>query len=83
MIVDPHQVAIGVIDVGSPKNIGWAVVVGESEDHGSELDDFILCFAEHSRGGPVARGFEAPLFLPVGRPAPNLTKQRDGEAGRP
>ena len=74
---------VGAIDVGAPKNIGWAVVSRGYTEHGSDLGEFISCFVERSEDNPSALGFEAPLFIPHGRPADKLTGQRNGEGGRP
>ena len=77
------DIVIGAVDVGAPKNIGWAVLGGGDSEHGSNLDDFVARFAERSKGRPSALGFEAPLFIPHGRPVKKLTGQRNGEKGRP
>lgn len=44
---------VGAIDVGSPKNIGWAVLDGEKIEHGSDLDAFVQCFDKLSIGSPA------------------------------
>lgn len=77
------DIVVGAIDVGSPKNIGWAVLDGADTEHGSDLSDFVKCFAERSKGRPAALGFEAALFIPHGRPAAKLTSQRNSDNGRP
>jgi hypothetical protein len=51
--------------------------------HGTDLDEFIVRFAELSEGRPSALGFEAPLFIPHGRPLNKLTAQRNGDNGKP
>ena len=78
-----EQITIGAIDVGAPHNIGWAILSGTDVEHGTDLDEFIVRFAELSDGKPSALGFEAPLFIPHGRPMNKLTAQRNGENGRP
>lgn len=77
------EIVVGAIDVGTPKNIGWAILSGDNAEHGTDLDDFIVRFAKLSDGKPSALGFEAPLFIPHGRPLQKLTSQRNGENGRP
>lgn len=77
------DIVVGAVDVGSPKNIGWAVLDGSDTEHGSDLGAFVQLFAERSKGRPTALGFEAPLFIPHDRPADKLTGQRSGEKGRP
>jgi len=78
-----EQITIGAIDVGAPHNIGWAILFGSEDEHGSDLDEFIVRFSELSEGRPSALGFEAPLFIPHGRPMEKLTAQRNGDNGRP
>jgi len=79
---EPHNV-IGVIDVGAPKNIGWAIIGPDGEETGQNLDEFTERFAELSEGRSAALGFEAPLFIPIGRPVAKLTTQRNGDNGKP
>lgn len=76
-------VVVGAIDVGAPRNIGWAILSDGSEATGQDLDAFIDTFARLANDRPAALGFEAPLFIPVGRPTGKLTTQREGENGRP
>ncbi len=71
-----EQITVGAIDVGAPHNIGWAILSGGEVEHGANLDEFIVRFAKLSEGGPSALGFEAPLFIPHGRPLNKLTAQR-------
>jgi len=78
-----QDIVVGAIDVGAPKNIGWAIVSGDDVEHGGDLDEFIVRFAKASDRKPSALGFEAPLFIPHGRPIQKLTSQRNGENGRP
>lgn len=78
-----EQITIGAIDVGAPHNIGWAILSGGDVEHGTDLDEFIVRFAKLSEGRPSALGFEAPMFIPHGRPMKKLTSQRNGDNGRP
>lgn len=78
-----EQITIGAIDVGAPHNIGWAILSGGEVEYGTDLDEFIMRFAELSKRRPSALGFEAPLFIPHCRPTKKLTAQRNGENGRP
>ena len=80
---NPEDIVVAVVDVGAPKNIGWAIIVGGEVEHGNDLDVFIERFALASKGRPSALGFEAPLFIPHGRPLQKLTAQRIGDKGRP
>ncbi len=81
--LEHEQITIGAIDVGAPKNIGWAILSGDTVEHGTDLDEFVVRFAAASTGRPSALGFEAPMFIPHGRPMTNLTSQRNGDNGRP
>lgn len=75
--VDPMHVA--VVDIGKPnKNLGWAVV-GSSPSEGTDLDEFISNVAEALMHGPVALGFEAPMYLLARDQPDELTKARSGE----
>jgi len=78
LAVDPNDIVVGAVDVGAPKNIGWAVLAEGNVETGSDLDDFVELFAKCSAGKPSALGFEAPLFIPYGRPwensPPNVTE---------
>jgi hypothetical protein len=83
LIQKSADIVIGAIDVGAPKNIGWAIHAGGETETGSSLDEFIERFGKCSDGKPSALGFEAPLFIPHGRPMNKLTSQRKGDNGRP
>ena len=83
MTLNPQDIVVGAIDVGAPKNIGWAILSGDDVEHGGDLDGFIVKFAKASAGKPSALGFEAPMFIPHGRPLQKLTSQRNGENGKP
>ena len=83
LTIDPDDIVIGAIDVGAPKNIGWAILAHGDQRTGGDLDEFIDLFTEVANGKPGALGFECPLFIPLNDGLSRLTKQRDGEAGRP
>lgn len=83
MNTSQSEPVIGVIDVGAPKNIGWAILSPLGEKTGRNLDEFVSRFADLAQGNPSAIGFEAPLFVPYNRPTAKLTAQRSGENGRP
>lgn len=70
---------VAVIDIGKPgKNLGWAIV-GSSPTSGTDLDDAIDEISKRILQGPVALGFEAPLYVPMRNAAVDLTKARSGE----
>ena len=75
----PVECHVCVIDIGKPgKNLGWALS-GPSLLDGTDLDACITAVAEALRSGPVALGFEAPMFTPIRDDAMILTKARQGE----
>ena len=75
----PVECHVCVIDIGKPgKNLGWAIS-GPSPLDGTDLDACIAAVAEALRSGPVALGFEAPMFTPIRDDAMTLTKARQGE----
>ena len=72
-----------VIDIGTPgKTLGWAAVgpTGHSVD-GTDVDTCIGVLSEALRVGPVALGFEAPMWVPTRLEPARLTSARCGEAG--
>jgi hypothetical protein len=71
---------VAVIDIGKPdKNLGWAIRGAEVSTEGTDLDQCVDVVASALGKGPLALGFEAPLFVPVRGKASALTKARDGE----
>lgn len=72
-----------VIDIGTPgKTLGWAAtdVAGKMVD-GTDIDDCITTVAEALRKGPVALGFEAPMWIPTRMEPARLTSARKGDTG--
>lgn len=79
---DPTGPAICVIDVGGPKNLGWAVVapgVGQPET----FDGLLALLPDLVRSRGLCLGFEAPLFLPRVDNWRDFTKGRRGDGSRP
>ena len=75
----PVECHVCVIDIGKPgKNLGWALS-GPTPVDGTDLDACITAVAEALRSGPVALGFEAPMFTPMRDDVMALTKARQGE----
>jgi hypothetical protein len=72
---------VAVIDVGSPKKIGW-YIEGRSSAQGTELDECVNVLAARAKAGPLALGFEAPLFVPARDDPTSLTRSRCGEGNR-
>jgi hypothetical protein len=80
------MIAVGVVDVGSPKagKLGWAILPPNAEVcQGRDLDDFIERMADLSAHWPAAVGFEAPMFVPLRREALATLTRRQGEGTRP
>ncbi len=74
-----------VVDIGKPgRNLGWALRRPECTDgtDGTDLDACIDAVAKALRCGPVALGFEAPMFTPIRDDPMTLTAARTGEATR-
>lgn len=80
MANDPlHSV---VIDVGNLKNIGWAIEGPSINGDGADIDECINAIIQAMGIGPVALGFEAPMFVPADRPRQTVDKARGGEGNR-
>ncbi|WP_165184095.1 hypothetical protein [Caulobacter soli] len=80
------DVAIGVIDVGSPKGgkLGWAILAPNADPVlGKDLDVFIDAMTALGSNWPLAVGFEAPLFIPAPAEALKILSGRKGEGSRP
>jgi hypothetical protein len=80
------DIAIGVVDVGSPKSgkLGWAVLSqGEPPRLGKDLDAFVQAMTALGAAHPLAIGFEAPLFIPTPSEAMRILSGRRGEGSRP
>lgn len=80
------MIAIGVIDVGSPRGdkIGWAILSPSGDAiTGKDLDAFVAAIAELGASWPLAIGFEAPLFIPTRGVALDVLTSRKGEGARP
>lgn len=80
------DIAIGVIDVGSPKGgkLGWAILPPNAGPVlGKDLDAFIDAMTVLGANWPLAIGFEAPLFIPTPAEALKILSGRKGEGSRP
>jgi hypothetical protein len=73
---------VAVVDIGSLANLGWAVEGPFVTESGTDIDLCIEALAKAMRVGPLALGFEAPMFVPYGRNRRDLDKARDGEGDR-
>jgi hypothetical protein len=71
-----------VVDIGSLANIGWAVEGPSVTEFGTDIDLCIEVLARAMKTGPLALGFEAPMFVPYGRKRYDLDKARTGDGDR-
>ncbi len=74
--------SVCVIDIGSPSNLGWAMVSEKNRLKTikcNNLDMAIETIVERLPGEAIALGFECPLFVPVRENWRDLTKARKGE----
>lgn len=86
MTVGRPDIAIGVVDVGSPRGgkLGWAVLSpGEPPRLGKDLAAFVQVVTALGAVHPLAIGFEAPLFIPTPAEALKILSARKGEGARP
>lgn len=80
------MIAVGAIDVGSPKSgkLGWAILApNAAPESGRDLDEFIARMGLLGQAWPLAVGFEAPLFIPARSVALDVLSRREGEGSRP
>ena len=73
---------VAVVDIGKPGvNFGWAMV-GDTTGEGNDIDVCVKSLAEALRNGPLALGFEAPMFVPIRTDPKRLTAARKGDSGK-
>lgn len=73
---------VAVVDVGSLENLGWVVEGPSITESGTDIDLCIEALARAISTGPLALGFEAPMFVPYGRRRSDLDKGRTGDGDR-
>jgi len=56
-----------VVDIGSLRNLGWVIEAPSVTKSGTDVDSCIEVLASAMKVGPLALGFEAPMFVPYGR----------------
>ncbi len=80
---------IAAFDIGSPMTGGlaWAALenekTGPNEQTGCDIQELVALVASALGTGPVALGFEAPLWVPMRSDPMTVTKARQGEGSRP
>jgi len=80
--VREYEWRIASCDIGSLANLGWAIEGPSSKDSGTDIDSCIEALALAIKNGPMALGFEAPMFVPYGRKRCDSDKCRNGEGNR-
>ena len=74
---------VAAIDIGSPRNnqkmVGWYIKTETDKYEGNLLDEFIDNLELALKAGPLALGFESPMFVPARDKVGELTKAREGE----
>lgn len=73
---------IAAVDIGSPMadRLGWAV--WPTEERGRDIGRLVDLVSAALLSGPVAIGFESPLWVPMRSEVMKLTKARKGEGSR-
>jgi hypothetical protein len=74
---------VAVVDIGRLTNLGWVVEGPSVDEWGDDVDSCIETLARAMKTGPLALGFEAPMFVPYGRERCVLDKGRNGDEDRP
>jgi hypothetical protein len=80
--VTNESLHVAVVDIGKLTNLGWVVEGPSVNESGNDIDLFIDSLANAMKIGPLALGFEAPMFIPFGRERSDLDKARKGEGDR-
>ena len=73
---------VAVVDIGKVTNLGWAIEGPSVTQSGIDIEICIEFLAKAMQVGPLALGFEAPMFVPYGRKNCDLDKARVGEGDR-
>jgi hypothetical protein len=77
-----HPFLIAAVDIGSPMagKLGWATLPNGYS--GADISELVSQVSGALLEGPVALGFEAPLWIPKRSEVMALTKARQGEGSR-
>lgn len=73
---------VAVVDIGNLKNLGWALKGPSGIKKGTDIDLCVEALVGAMKAGPLALGFEAPMFVPHGRELRDLDRGREGEGDR-
>jgi hypothetical protein len=73
-----------VVDIGSPAkgNLGWSAIGPNLDNGGTDPEALIDTLVDVATRGPLALGFEAPMYVPARRDAADLLRARKGEGHR-
>lgn len=77
-----ESLCVAVIDIGKLENLGWVVEGPTISRAGTDIEVFIEVLVTAMNMGPLALGFEAPMFVPYGRSLSDLDKARQGDGDR-
>jgi hypothetical protein len=78
-IVSDESLHVAVVDIGKLQNLGWAIEGPAINQSGTDIELCIKALASAMDAGPLALGFEAPMFVPFGRKRCDLDNARIGE----
>jgi hypothetical protein len=77
-----ERLHVAVVDVGKLTNLGWVVEGPFVNESGNDIDLCVEALPRAMEFGPLALGFEAPMFVPYGRKRSQLDRGREGERDR-
>jgi hypothetical protein len=77
-----ESLSIAVVDIGRLSNLGWVVEGPSITESGADIDSCVDALARAMTMGPLALGFEAPMFVPYGRSRSDLDRARKGDGDR-
>ncbi len=73
---------VAVVDIGKLENLGWVIKGPSVTKSGTDIDCCIKALTSAMKAGPLALGFEAPMFVPYDRKVCELDKARKNEGDR-
>jgi hypothetical protein len=73
---------VAVVDIGSLDKLGWVIEGPTVNKSGTDIDLCIEALTAAMKTGPLALGFEAPMFVPYGKTRCDLDKARKGDGDR-
>jgi len=73
---------VAVVDIGNLKNLGWVIEGPSVVKSGTDIGLCVEALASAIGMGPLALGFEAPMFVPYGRNRCDLDRARKGDGDR-